>query len=69
MTGPDYLADVARLTALRPPLNSPDRADLEETVQRIHNMEILLDLHHFLKGGISSAAQVTGIVVITYEQR
>jgi len=49
MTGPGYLADVARLTALRPPLNSPDRADLEETLERINNIEILRDKVVFLK--------------------
>jgi hypothetical protein len=49
MTGPGYLADVAQLTALRPPTNCPDRADLEETLQRIHNIEILRDKVVFLK--------------------
>ncbi len=45
------------------------RVDLEDANQRIDNSKIILDLLDFLKRGISSAAHVTGLVVIAYKQR
>jgi hypothetical protein len=42
---------------------------LEDTNQRIDNTKIILDRDHFLKRWISTAEDVTRLVVIVYKQR